>query len=425
MEKYLKFCMITTFYPPYNFGGDGIFIYRLSNELAERGHHVEVIHCIDAYHVLRSNAPTGNFPHHQNVKVHRLKSKMGFLSPFLTHQTGYPFLKGKKIRKILAENNKFNVIHFHNISLVGGPGILRYGKAIKLYTTHEHWLLCPLSVLWKFNNAACVKKSCFLCTIRSGRPPQLWRYSRMLERMSKNVDAFISPSQFTIKKHHDMGLEIPFVHIPNFLSHRYEEKIDDRTNIADPLSRPYFLFVGRLEKSKGAHIPIRIFQHFKKSDLLVVGDGQYGGQLRKLAEGFSNVKFLGKKSHKELKSLYQNATAVIVPSLCYEVFGIIILEAFAMKTPVIVNNTGALPELVKQSGGGFIYNNDSELIKAMESLIANPALCKELGEKGYQAYKKYWTEESHLEKYFNLIYKIAGNKKKKIKVEKEAMLRDG
>ena len=41
--------MITTFYPPYNFGGDGVFVQRLSNELARRGHLVEVIHCTDAY----------------------------------------------------------------------------------------------------------------------------------------------------------------------------------------------------------------------------------------------------------------------------------------------------------------------------------------------------------------------------------------
>ena len=45
----LRFCMITTFYPPYNCGGDGIFVHQLSNELARRGHQVDVIHCIDAY----------------------------------------------------------------------------------------------------------------------------------------------------------------------------------------------------------------------------------------------------------------------------------------------------------------------------------------------------------------------------------------
>lgn len=48
----LKFCMITTFYPPQNFGGDGIFIHRLANELAKAGHTIDVIHDVDAYRSL-------------------------------------------------------------------------------------------------------------------------------------------------------------------------------------------------------------------------------------------------------------------------------------------------------------------------------------------------------------------------------------
>jgi hypothetical protein len=53
--------MITTFYPPYNFGGDGIFAYRLSNELAVQGHQVDVIHCKDAYTLLARKRPTDRF----------------------------------------------------------------------------------------------------------------------------------------------------------------------------------------------------------------------------------------------------------------------------------------------------------------------------------------------------------------------------
>ena len=48
----LRFCMVTTFYPPYNFGGDGIAIQRLSRALADRGHQVTVVHDLDAYDML-------------------------------------------------------------------------------------------------------------------------------------------------------------------------------------------------------------------------------------------------------------------------------------------------------------------------------------------------------------------------------------
>jgi hypothetical protein len=49
MSGSLRICMVTTFYPPFNFGGDGITVRRLVNTLAERGHHVEVVHCVDAF----------------------------------------------------------------------------------------------------------------------------------------------------------------------------------------------------------------------------------------------------------------------------------------------------------------------------------------------------------------------------------------
>lgn len=51
----MRFCMITTFYPPYSFGGDAVFVQAISRLLAERGHRVDVIHCMDSYRALGEN----------------------------------------------------------------------------------------------------------------------------------------------------------------------------------------------------------------------------------------------------------------------------------------------------------------------------------------------------------------------------------
>ena len=91
--------MITTFYPPYNFGGDGVFVQRLSHELAQRGHQVDVIHCIDSYRLSEPRPPTVGHADHVNVTVHGLKSPFGFLSPLATQQTGYPFFKATAFRR--------------------------------------------------------------------------------------------------------------------------------------------------------------------------------------------------------------------------------------------------------------------------------------------------------------------------------------
>lgn len=396
--------MITTFYPPYNFGGDGIYIYRLSNELARRGHLVDVIHCVDSYFLLQGTPPKGDYPNHPNVRVYGLKSRAGFLSCLLTQQTGRPVLKSKKIRQMLEENG-YDIIHYHNMSLIG-ISALQYGKAIKLYTTHEHWLVCAMHVLWKFGREVCVQRSCFKCQLIGKRPPQFWRYTKLLERVLPNIDAFISPSRFTLQKHLELGPKIPITHIPYFLPRTEKEEQKPPGKDSIPTDRPFFLFVGRLEKIKGLQNLIPVFKKYPEYTLLVAGSGEYETQLRELSSGVQNIKFLGRLSFARLQDLYREAIAVIVPSICYEVFGIIIIESFAMKTPVIVNNLGALPEVVDDSGGGVVYNNEEELIAAMKQLSSDPALRNELGNKGYQAYLKYWTEESHMEQYFQLIEEV-------------------
>jgi len=409
MGRSLNFCMITTFYPPYNFGGDGIFVYRLSNELAKRGHYVDIIYCKDAYLMLQRKCPKGSFPNHPNITVHVLKSRLGFLSPLLTQQTGYPLLKKKKIEAAL-NSKRFDVIHYHNISLVGGPKLLRPRKEVTLYTMHEHWLVCPMHVLWKYNRELCTQRNCFWCSLAWKRLPQLWRYTDMLEKTIKNVDCFISPSKFTLEKHREMGLQIPTIYIPNFLPASEESFVEDEITEIESQGNPYFLFAGRLEKIKGLQNLLPIFKDYHKAELLVAGDGKYGDVLRKMAKGCNNVKFLGNISYQKLQKLYRKAVAVIIPSVCYEVFGMIIIESFSMKTPVIVNNLGSLPDIVEESGGGYVCKNKDELTEAMDILSTQPEIREKLGKKGYMAYKKRWTEESYLKKYFDLISKIAGQK---------------
>ena len=75
----LRFCFLTTFYPPYSYGGDGIGIQRLARALAGRGHHVTVVHDVDAYDVLRRDParPLAEPPEPPGLHVVRLRSGLG------------------------------------------------------------------------------------------------------------------------------------------------------------------------------------------------------------------------------------------------------------------------------------------------------------------------------------------------------------
>jgi hypothetical protein len=62
-----------------------------------------------------------------------------------------------------------------------------------------------------------------------------------------------------------------------------------------------------------------------------------------------------------------------------------------------------LPEVVRESGGGFTYRTDGELLEAMESLRLNPDLRAALGELGNQGYRERWSPDAHLRAYFEII----------------------
>jgi glycosyltransferase involved in cell wall biosynthesis len=94
---------------------------------------------------------------------------------------------------------------------------------------------------------------------------------------------------------------------------------------------------------------------------------------------------------------------VIAPSEGYETFGMTSIEAFAHGTPAIVYDRGALPEAVRESGAGFVYATEEELLDALERLRQNPELRDELGSRGYSAFRDHWSPEAHLGAYFRVI----------------------
>lgn len=399
----LNIAMLTTFYPPYNFGGDGIGIRRLATALADRGHHITVVHDRDAYTTQAGREPAA-IEMDPRIEVIGLTSGMGMLSNLLVHQLGRPVFHKARLNELLGPG-KFDVIWHHNASLVGGPGLFGLGdpNAVRIYEAHEHWLVCPTHVLWKENRELCEQRACLKCQISYKRPPQPWRWTGKLHREARHIDAFIAKSQFSRDKHRAFGFAPEMEVVPYFLP-----DMPPITGQAAPHPRPYFLFVGRLEKIKGVQDIIPAFSGSADDgpDLVIVGGGEFEAELRAQGAGMERVHFTGRLEPEALPAWYSNARALIVPSLCYETFGIILIEAFRGGTPVIARRLGPFPEIVAE-GGGLLFENEAELRAAITELGTDPARRDGLAREARFAYENNWKEDIVITEYLDVVAKAA------------------
>jgi glycosyltransferase involved in cell wall biosynthesis len=401
----LKIAMLTTFYPPYSFGGDAIGVERLATAMAKQGHHVTVIHDIDAFATLSNTtnlSPTPISPA-ENINVIGLRSNIGFISNLMVHQLGRPVIHRKQLQ-VLLQPGAFDIVWFHNISLLGGPALLSYGDGLKIYEAHEHWLVCPTHVLWRHNRELCDSRQCFRCAVHYRRPPQLWRYLGFLERQLEHVDVFIAKSEFSRKKHKEFGFSKNMEVVPYFLPEKPKRQ---QSNQESPHNRPYFLFVGRLEKIKGLDDVIPVFADYPEADLLILGTGEYEEALKQQATNISNVKFIGRLPPQDLSRYYESAIALIVPSVCFETFGIIIIESFREGTPVIARRIGPFVEIINQCDGGLLYSDNNELVEAMRELQTKPPYRQAMAKSAKLGFETNWSEKAVLPSYYQTVYQAA------------------
>jgi glycosyltransferase involved in cell wall biosynthesis len=393
--------MVTTFYPPRSFGGDAVAVQSLSRALVRAGHHVTVVCDDDAYRTLSGNHDPIPPEIDDGVVVHRLASRIGAIAVGLTQQTGRPVVHGARLRRILDGGN-FDVIHYHNLSLVGGPAALAFGRGVKLYTAHEHWLVCPTHVLWRHRTEPCPARQCTRCQLSYGRPPQLWRHTGFLERQLEHVDAFIALSRFSRDKHREFGFPRDMEVLSGFM----RDPGPPRDVTASSSERPYFLFVGRLESIKGLEDVIDAFATFDDADLVVAGEGTERPGLVARAAGNPRIRFVGFQSGIELSQLYTGAQAVVASSRGFETFGLSVIEAYSRGVPVLARRMGSYLELVEDTGAGETFTDVAGLQAAMRRMLADPARRREMGATAYANFRASFSEDVVVPRYFDLVERL-------------------
>ncbi len=140
-----------------------------------------------------------------------------------------------------------------------------------------------------------------------------------------------------------------------------EPRAQARERLGWPRDRPTIATVRRLVPTKGIEqlIEAAALIRAEVPDLVVViaGSGSLAGDLQRLVHerGLDEVvKFTGYVSDEELPLLYRAADAFVVPTQAFEGFGLVVIEALACGTPVLVTPVGGLPEVVRDLDPGLV-----------------------------------------------------------------------
>lgn len=185
--------------------------------------------------------------------------------------------------------------------------------------------------------------------------------------------------------------------IPNGIDTRHfspnvapiDELCDGKLNI---------LFVGRLEKRKGADYLLKAYEQVKRdipnSRLIIVGPGtklrdKYEKQVKR--RSLKDVVFMGYTNYEELPRYYKTADVFCAPATGWESFGIVLLEAMAVGKPIVASNIDGYASILSHGTEGLLVppKDEKSLAQALTSLLNDEKLRRKMGAKGILKAKEY------------------------------------
>ena len=400
----LRFLMISTHFPPEHLGGDAVLVEYLSRELVRRGHEVHVLHNPAVYESIRKIRTRGN-RHDMTDGIHRHpcrspSTRAAILGALVFGAGRIPEGFALDIVKDIHPD----VVHWHNTrGFIGRP--LRFGNEILLLTAHDYGAVCPKSNLLKPNLQVCeTPRMCSICSIRSGKPPHMWRLlSNRLIKYPEDTKV-IAPSKFMAKRLAREGVNVSHI-LYNFVP-------DQGTYFPDgQYSENSIIYIGLLEPHKGLRTLIKAFSKSALEHdfaLDVVGDGFLRNELAAIVARSrmdERIRIHGFLKRDEVDLLRAKATAQVVPSEWYENCPLTVLEAFAAGVPVIGSDKGGIPELAQPESGSRLFKSGDidSLAKALISAWNDRKDIAALRRKARSTYESRFRPDIHVAEYMRII----------------------
>jgi glycosyltransferase involved in cell wall biosynthesis len=289
------------------------------------------------------------------------------------------------------EAHRPDVVHVHNTFPLLSPAVFRAARSAGVpvvATLHNFRPLCPAATFFRDGRICedclgrvpvpAVRHRCYRSSALATAPIAVSdALHAVIGTWSGSVETFITPSAFVRSKYIEAGWA------PEKLVVKPNATLD--RDVA-PRSGPGdgFVYLGRLVEEKGLDMLLDAWgTAFADGGerLTIVGSGDIGDRLRRRSARLRGVSFTGLLSRGDALDVLRRARALVVPSVWYEVFGLVVLEAYALHVPVVAPRLGGLPELVRHGRSGLTYAPDSSdgLAAALQRLARSPGLASALG----------------------------------------------
>ena len=297
----------------------------------------------------------------------------------------------------VVRDESVDVVHVHNTLPLVSPAVFwaaRQSGAATVHTLHNYRMVCPGNLLLRDGRLChdCVGRAFALPAVRHG----CYRGStaataavaattaahRRLGTWDRQVDRFVALSQFARGVFVQGGLPADRIAVkPNAPG-------------AEPRLAPggdYALFAGRLAPGKGLGVLLGAWAADPGlPPLRVAGDGPLADAVARAARADRRILWLGWQPQADMEALMGGAAVLVAPSMWYEGWPLVAVEAMGQGTPVVATDHGAFPEMIDDGETGRLFprGDAAALAAAVRSITDDPARRAEVREHTFLQFRR-------------------------------------
>lgn len=366
----MRILVISAVFPPHVKGGAEISANNLALWLAANGHEVGVLttardpsEVVDG--VMENGLKIWRVMMPRAYTAFEVASAPGWKKPIWHAQDMFDPRNRAIISRVL-DSFKPDVANVHFIQGMGYNALTALGKRDipTIFTLHDLGLACVKMAM--FVDGKECQSLCSACDITAKLKMS---YLRTIRRLG-----FISPSRNNLNRvstYQAIG-DYPCAHILN--ANRYPQP-----RLAwQPSQTPRFLFVGRIDQTKGVHLLLEALDPLAERfdfTLKMVGSGPAEDELRQRYGSRPWLSFTGQIAIDEVTDIMATSDLLFVPSIWQENSPGVVIQALAVSLPVMGSDKGGIPELVTQGENGILVpaGDVSAWRQAIEAVLADPA----------------------------------------------------